>query len=805
MLDNFLNKKQISKIIKNNKCNIGLVNLFDDIVFSKFGFRLYENQKTASLFLMKNTIVEMHTGEGKTLSALLAAYLNKNLKNEKTFIVTANDFLSNRDYLNAKKVFSDTDIKVGHVGFNSSTEEKAFNYDSDIIFVTLNTLIFDYMRTLLYKKDIEIDSFLMRFFSEKNMSNFNIIIDEADMVLVDSSVTPFVVHGNTKLEEIDYYFANNVSKKLTIDKDFFIKEKEINLTDFGYDISIDGFCKMKDLKHDSLDEHDKAVYIDMIINALKANYLYFINDDYVIKNSKIVIINKDTGRTSSSFVGGGIHQALEAKELLPINVEKDILAYETVPYFLKRLKNISGLTGTVAHEKNEICNVYGLNYVKIPRNIKQNSKEHDFIYFHNEKDKYDYLLNEVILKSNGRPILIGAIKISTSEKISDFLKNNSVSHNLLNANKDSEESDVIANAGLLNSITISTNMSGRGVDILLGGEKNNYDSIEKWKSENSKINTLGGLIVVNFELNELERYDKQLSGRTGRQGDNGDVFYLVSKDDSIFDDIGIDLKTKNSFFFLKKNNKLFTFKKLDDMIRNFQKIKSSNKYESRLNLFKYDAVNAKERETFYWYRNMFLTHFENDKESLFVFVENIIRQYVKNSLIGVYNTNIDFSVKDSISKFLEHHSLHDSFINENILKYSDVYDFDFERDFDSLFDDVFTDYTKKLFNDFSEKDFNKSKYIILNIFDNCWKNHLNMLTRLRFSASYKAVGNITPLKIYADDSGISFDNVFDCINELIFRKFFIEKDYKFIKFEKIEELNKYYSNVFGVFSFKHAV
>lgn len=785
MFSNVKNSINIKNIEKNiNKLeNKKIIDDFCKIVFNEHKIKINQNQKIAAIAMaFDNKIIEMGTGEGKTLAILMSAYFRYVLNKEQTYIITANEYLSERDYVSAKKMLSNYGIKIGLIKHKMYDQEKKENYKADIIFTTINALIFDYLHdNISIKKD---DLFIVKKFE-------NIIIDEADMTLIDYSTYPYVINGKNLYDEADYYVSNAISLRLKETKDYTINSgNKIELTDDGYDTVFSILVERKIIENDDQHSHKFVKYVSMIINALKANNFYNINDNYIVDKNKIMYIDKETGRITDLSLSNGLHQAIEAKEKLPINLEKTVLSYITIPYFLKNFKSLSGLTGTVAHEKEELCTVYNLKYLKIKNTHIKNIKENKTVYFHEKDEKFKYLL-QLLNENKERPVLIGSVKIQTSEEISNFLTKNNIEHVLLNAKNNAEESDLIAKAGNAGQVTISTNISGRGVDIILGKNKFNNDfSDSVWKLEHDRISNMGGLLVINFEINEIERFDKQLYGRCARQKDAGGIYSLVCLDDILEMNV-------NWFFKLHKNQKHFENKKLDNAVKTNQKINSSKKYNKRLNLYQYDNINNKQREIYYEFRNNL---FNSSINEILIFLENTIFDIFINKLNAECNYNSGLNVGQCLKKMVNKNYLSNNF---NFDKYNVINDIDNIKE-----GELYNDYLFYIFDNVEKAISKNDKNLmlirknIIEFLDQEWSNHLTNIDKIKNVSFYKGMYSNKVFEEYNSEIFNSFQSVFNRFHETLYSYIIDFEKNKFVNFCEMDEkqFNYHYKYVDKDFS-----
>ena len=491
----------------------------------------YPVQLTGGIVLHQGRIAEMRTGEGKTNVAALPSYLNA-LAGEGVHVVTVNDYLAQRDAENEGKVHRFLGLTVGCVLNSMNNDERRAAYNCDITYVTNNELGFDYLRDnmVVYKEQLVMRGLHFA------------IIDEVDSILIDEARTPLIISGqsgkSTKLYEVCDILAKRLEKgeasaefskmnalmgeEITETGDFVVSEKDktINLTEQGVQ-------KVEQFFHiDNLADAENLEIQHNMIMALKANYMMFRDQDYVVKDDEILIVDEFTGRIMPGRrYSDGLHQAIEAKEHVKVKRESKTLATITFQNFFNKFDKKCGMTGTALTEEREFRNIYGMDVVEIPTNKPIARIDHQDAVYKTKKEKYKAVCDEVEeTYKKGQPVLVGTVNIDTSELLSGMLKRRGIPHNVLNAKYHELEAQIVAGAGVHGSVTIATNMAGRGTDISLGGGD---------KEEEVKVKELGGLYVIGTEKHETRRIDNQLRGRSGRQGDPGTSRFFVSLEDEV--------------------------------------------------------------------------------------------------------------------------------------------------------------------------------------------------------------------------------------------------------------------------------
>ena len=574
----------------------------------------YRVQLMGGIILHQGRIAEMRTGEGKTQTCLLPAYLNA-LEGKGVHIVTVNDYLAKRDAEWMGQVHEFLGLKVGVVLNSSTKEERQAAYNADITYITNNELGFDYLRDnmVIYKEQLV-----------QRGLNYA-IVDEVDSVLIDEARTPLIISGqsgkSTRLYELCDVLARQLEKgsetELTkmaaIMKeeteetgDFVVNEKEkaVNLTEKGV-------RKVEQFFHiDNLADADNLEIQHNIILALRANYLMFKDQDYVVKDDQILIVDEFTGRIMPGRrYSDGLHQAIEAKEHVKVRRESRTLATITFQNFFNKYKKKSGMTGTALTEENEFREIYGMDVVTIPTNKPVIRIDNNDAVYKTRKEKLHAVVNEVIeANKKGQPVLVGTITIEQSEEISAMLKRRGIQHTVLNAKFHEKEAEIVAQAGVHGAVTIATNMAGRGTDIKLDDE----------------AKAAGGLKIIGTERHESRRIDNQLRGRSGRQGDPGESRFYISLEDDLMRLFGSE-RLMAVFNTLRiPENEQIEHKMLTSVIEKAQQKIENNNFGIRKSLLEYDQVNNEQREIIYEERRRVL-----DGENMRSFVMKAISERVE--------------------------------------------------------------------------------------------------------------------------------------------------------------------------------
>lgn len=686
----------------------------------------YYVQVLGAVAIFHGNIAEMKTGEGKTLTAVMPAYLSA-INGEGVHIVTVNEYLAKRE---AEGEIGDLFRFLGlTVGLNLrdiTREQKKEAYDCDVLYSTNSELGFDYLRDhmVLYAKDMVAQRGL----------NFA-IIDEVDSILIDEARTPLIISGGSKNNHNLYQAADRFSKSLR-DEDFEIdlESRSIALTPSGIRKAEQIFQleNLYDLKHVTLVHH--------INNALRAVHIMSRDKEYMVDNDEVLIVDQFTGRVlRGRQFSEGLHQALEAKE--GVKVKKETVTVATITYqnFFRMYKKLSGMTGTAKTEEEEFRDIYNMDVIEIPTNapvIRDDAP--DFIYA-NLKDKFNALVDEVERRyQNGQPVLVGTVAVETSEDISRMLKARRIPHEVLNAKNHEREAEIVAKAGLQGSITIATNMAGRGTDIKLG----------------QGVVALGGLAVIGSERHESRRIDNQLRGRSGRQGDPGySRFYLSAEDELMLRFGGESFKRRIEMLErLNTSGEPLSSKLFSRFVTGAQKRIEGNNYDSRKNVLKYDDVLRKQREIIYKERRdvLVLESIEDQvrttiTNSIHSTVQQFVHQVGKNqfeidddNIIATFNGNIfqpETLVKETIEK-MDEKELLDYILN--------IANQEIDRKKEQVPPEIFNEFLK---------------VVMLRVIDTYWMRHIDAMSELRQGVSLQAYAQQSPLVIYQKEGLRMFNDM----------------------------------------------
>ena len=596
----------------------------------QLGLRHYDCQLIGGIALHNCQIAEMATGEGKTLVATLPSYLNS-ITERKVVLVTVNDYLARRDAEWMGPIYESLDMSVSFIIPGQQLEERKTAYDADVIYATNNELGFDFLRNNMVVSA-----------NDRMMNDYYFaIIDEVDSILIDEARTPLVISGpaeNTaqiyqkiskfipKLEEqIVETEEAELEDREKVDSGHFIldeKSKQVELTDFGHD-----FIE-KLLKDENLLEEDQSLYssgnlrlLHYIQSSLRAHFLFHIDVDYMVQDKQVVLIDENTGRAMPGRrLADGLHQAIEQKENVPIQMESQTLASCTFQNYFRQYEKLSGMTGTASTEAEEFSEIYGLNVLEVPTNEPMVRDDRNDLVYLTQNEKYKAVIEEIKeFKTKGNPILVGTASLESSEFLSSLLKKENIDHQVLNAKNHAREAEIISQAGKPGVITIATNMAGRGTDIVLGGNwEAEYEKLNtedpakkeelqaKWKGLNENVLNSGGLHVIGTERNESRRMDNQLRGRSGRQGDPGSSRFYISLEDNLMRIFASDQMKNMMQRVGLEDGEAIEHRMLSGAIERAQKRVEGRNFDIRKMLLEYDDMANEQRQIIYSQRNNIL-------------------------------------------------------------------------------------------------------------------------------------------------------------------------------------------------------
>ena len=697
-----------------------------EAAFRVIGEKHFYVQILGGLAIHYGNIAEMKTGEGKTLTSVLPAYLNA-LTGEGVHIITVNEYLATRDAAWMGKIHEFLGLTVGVNTRDLTPKEKQEAYNCDILYSTNNEIGFDYLRdNMVVRKEERVQRKL----------NFA-IIDEVDSVLIDEARTPLIISGGEMRSANLYIDADRFAKSLKDEKDFIYDEKtkSVNLTDQGSEKA------EKTFNISNLYEIENAGLLHYINQALRANYSMKRDVDYVVQDDEVVIVDQFTGRLMKGRAySDGLHQAIEAKEGVTINQETKTLATITFQNLFRMYKKLSGMTGTAKTEEEEFRNIYNMYVIEIPTNKPVIRIDAPDLVYATKEAKYKAIINFVKERyEKGQPVLIGTIAIETSELISNLLKQAKIPHEVLNAKNHAREAEIISKIGLNKSVTIATNMAGRGTDIKLSDE----------------IRNLGGLCVVGTERHESRRIDNQLRGRSGRQGDPGYTQFFVSMKDDLMVRFGSD-RIGEMMKNMGLGDQAIQSKTFTKSIGTAQKRVEGNNFDIRKQLLQYDDVMNNQREIIYEKRNTIL-----DSDSIHEMVLSSFRHHVED-LVNSHLAPEGMLTDADLTEIVD-------FANENLLrkdiKKKDIEGITPEEVIDKIAKQVISEYEEKIKDIPQEISEEFEKVITLQVVDNYWMEHINTMSHLREGIHLRGYAQEDPLRAYTMEGFELFDSMLQKIDK----------------------------------------
>ena len=685
-------------------------------------------QLLGAIAIHKGNIAEMKTGEGKTLTSVLPAYLNA-LDGKGTHIVTVNEYLADRDAKWMGRIHEFLGLSVGINLRDLTPQEKKKAYECDILYTTNNELGFDYLRDnmVTHKED-----------RVQRKLNFA-IVDEVDSVLIDEARTPLIISGGDLKNVSMYEAADRFAKKLKKDIDYIYEEqnKSVTLTEEGVKKG------EKEFHLANLYEVSNANLIHHINQALRANFSMRKDVDYVVNNGEIVIVDQFTGRLMKGRAySDGLHQAIEAKENVKINQETKTLATITFQNLFRMYNKLSGMTGTAKTEEEEFNDIYNMRVICIPTNKPVARIDAPDLLYPTQKGKFTSLINEVEKRHKlGQPILIGTIAVETNELISQLLTAKNIEHEVLNAKNNAREAEIIAKAGQKGAVTVATNMAGRGTDIKLTDETKD----------------LGGLCVLGTERHESRRIDNQLRGRSGRQGDPGFSQFYVSMEDDLMVRFGTD-GLKNMLIRLGfEETEAITSKRFTKGLSSAQKRVEGNNFDIRKNLLQYDDVMNNQREIMYAKRNEILDS-ESIHDSILVAVENHVTDVVKSKLI-----DSEKLTKEDLQEIVEYFN---TLLREDI-KFDEISSMDSDAIIYFVKEKILSEYEEKIKELPIEVVEEFEKVITLSVVDKYWTEHINAMEHFREAIYLRGYGQQDPLRAYTVEGFDLFNKMLQNIDQEI--------------------------------------
>tara|TARA_B100000941_G_scaffold59464_1_gene38975 strand:+ start:15427 stop:18006 length:2580 start_codon:yes stop_codon:yes gene_type:complete len=713
------------------------------------GMRHYDEQLLGGIVLHFGKIAEMKTGEGKTLVSTLPAYLNS-LSGESVFIITVNDYLARRDSEWMGKIYTYLGLSVGVITSDMDLSEKKEQYTKDIIYGTNNEFGFDYLRdNMVY--DI----------SDKVQGKLSYaIVDEVDSVLIDEARTPLIISGSANESTNLYQKINKLAQLLiknNLNDDFYIideKQKNVSLTENGHAEIESLLLKQKYINNNDNLYNPKNIQLLQIFNScLRANLIYQIDIDYVVENDAVVIIDEFSGRKMPGRRWAeGLHQSIEAKENVSIQNENQTYASITFQNYFRLFNKLSGMTGTADTEALEFQQIYNLEVVVIPTHMKMIRNDHvDLIYLTSEEKYHAILENITDIHKQKQPVLVGTTSIEASEYLSKLLKKQGVRHSVLNAKHHQKEAEIIAQAGKLGSVTIATNMAGRGTDIVLGGKMQSPKISDENINEKDKVRNLGGLYIIGTERHESRRVDNQLRGRAGRQGDPGETKFFLSLEDNLMRIFASERVSEIMKKLGMQKGEAIEHKWVSKSIENAQKRVEAHNFDIRKTLLEYDDISNEQRKIIYNQRNQILNLNSFDKiiESMIDDISlNIVKSYMSTDEVS---NSSDFS---QIIDFLNAEFILD--VNETSFSTSNGVSEDMIKDISKY---IHSKINSNIASINSSDKTELIRNIFLTVIDEDWRNHLNAMDYLRQSIGLRGYAQKNPKNEYKRESFEMFEEM----------------------------------------------
>ena len=704
--------------------------------------RHFDVQLIGGIVLHEGKIAEMKTGEGKTLTITLAAYLNA-LNNKGVHIVTVNDYLAKRDSIEMGQIYNFLGLSSGYINNDQDDIERKKNYNCDITYATNSELGFDYLRDNMKFSEMEM---------VQRQHSFS-IVDEIDSCLIDEARTPLIISGSTEDKTFQYLAIDKLIKHL-ISKDYEIdeKDKSILLTNEGINSVEKIFSDAGILKNNNFYDPENLSLVHHVNQALRANHLFEKGKDYIVTDGSLKIIDELTGRIlEGRRFGDGLHQALEAKEKINIKAENQTLASITYQNYFKLYKKISGCTGTAATEAEEFYEIYNLPVVVIPTNNEMIRKDYNDQIFRTENEKNDAIIDKIIeCHKSGQPILIFTSSVNKSEIYANLLIKKNIKHVVLNAKNHENEAEIIANAGKEQSVIITTSISGRGVDIQLGGKKGSIQD-DQLKIDKDKIKSLGGLFVIGTERMESRRVDNQARGRAGRQGDEGSSIFYVSLEDDLMRIFGSESMNKMLEKLGLKDGESIDHPWINKALERAQQKVEARNFDIRKTLIKFDNVLNDQRHVVFSQRKNAMNSkniFEYSDEFLKEIIQDLVKLKIQK-LSNPKNNEFDNRIKQIVGKSF------DAIEMEELISATDN---ELKEKITNKFNESRNERIKILGEDHAKE---IEKRIFLQSIDLNWKSHIQYLEQLRQVIGLRSYGQRDPLIEYKKEAFDLFANLLE--------------------------------------------
>ncbi|MDX8381000.1 MAG: preprotein translocase subunit SecA [Ghiorsea sp.] len=744
--------------------------------FRVMGMRHFDSQVLGGIILHQGKIAEMKTGEGKTLTATLPVYLNA-LAGKGAHVVTVNDYLASRDAETLSALYSFLGLTTGVIVSNMEHDDRKAAYASDITYGTNNEFGFDYLRDNMA---FSVEELVQRGY------NFA-IVDEVDSILIDEARTPLIISGPTEQAGELYTLADGLILKLDdIDIELDEKDKNVSFTEQGMEHIEALFREEGELQEGgSLYDPENINLLHAATQCLRAQTLFTREKDYIVRNDEVVIIDEFTGRMMAGRrYSDGQHQALEAKEGVTIQAENQTLSSITFQNFFRMYSTLSGMTGTADTEAEEFNKIYKLEVVIVPTNRDMVRQDLGDLIYRDQDDKYNAIIEDILGTANtGAPVLVGTTSIDKSEMLSDILKEKGIKHEVLNAKHHEREAEIVSQAGRKGAITIATNMAGRGTDIMLGGnpdmlsaqlsdkltDEERAKRIEEikaaCKAEHEEVIASGGLHIVGTERHESRRIDNQLRGRAGRQGDPGSTRFYLSLEDDLMRIFGGEkmqgMLTKMGF----NKGEVIEHPWVSKAIANSQKKVEGRNFDIRKQLLEYDDVMNQQREVIYAQRREIL-----DAEHVQDVIEDMMLDYVD----GLVATFLSDSPANWDMEGLKQQLLENLTVEADVQAWADGEAVSHAEDMHALLVEALKAHmTHKEDTAGEEQMHNFSKWLLLQVLDNLWKDHLLAMDHVRQSVGLRGYAQKNPVQEYKHESFKLFSSMLDRVRsktiEALFR------------------------------------
>ena len=776
------------------------------------GLRHYDVQLIGGIVLHQGKITEMKTGEGKTLVATSAVYLNA-LAGKGVHVITVNDYLAKRDRDQMSRLYGFLGLTSGVILNGLPTEQRKNSYNSDITYGTNSEFGFDYLR------DNMVDSLDKKVQRPLNFC----IVDEVDSILIDEARTPLIISGaaedKVKWYQISFQVVSMLKRSYETEKIKNIKEKKaMDIPDEKWgDYEVDEKSRVivftekgvknveKILKIDNLYSPEHVELTHYLNQALKAKELFKRDRDYLVReNGEVVIIDEFTGRAMEGRrYSDGLHQAIEAKEGVKIASENQTLATITLQNYFRMYKKLSGMTGTAETEATEFMHTYGLEVVVIPTNLPVIRKDNADLVYKTKKEKINAIIDRIQgLYEKGQPVLVGTISIKSSEELSELLKKRGVPHNVLNAKFHAQEAEIVAQAGRYKAVTIATNMAGRGTDIMLGGnpefmaldevgsrDDERFPEVlakyqEQCKIEKEQVLALGGLFILGTERHESRRIDNQLRGRSGRQGDPGESEFYLSLEDDLMRLFGSERVSVWMERLKLPEDEPITHGMINSAIEKAQKKIEARNFGIRKNLLEFDDVMNKQRTAIYQSRNEALA-ISNLKDRIL----GMLKRNVTEKVFARFSTEMreDWDI-NGLNEYLKDYY---NYEEEDDKAYLRMTKEEYAERIYTILENRYNEKEAQIGSDFMRK---LEKYILFEVVDNRWREHLKSLDGLRESIYLRAYGQRDPVTEYKLISSeifeVMIENIQEQVSSFMFKVMVSSEEEKIENNEDEEEVNE---------------